>query len=71
MLEDVAGDVGFVDARVLVRLEVLQGILGDAFMLRKICHLSVTILRARGRGQGSSHLCWAASWGWSRGEGAT
>jgi hypothetical protein len=48
MLEDVAGDVGFIDARVLVRLEVLQGILGDAFMLRKICHLSVTILRARG-----------------------
>ena len=50
MLEDVAGDVGFVDARVLVRLEVLQGILGDAFMLRKICDLSVTILRARGEG---------------------
>lgn len=48
MLEDVAGDVGFVDARVLVRLEVLQGILRDAFMLRKICHLSVTILRGRG-----------------------
>jgi hypothetical protein len=48
MLEDVARDVGFVDARVLVRLEVLQGILRDALMLRKICHLSVAILRLRG-----------------------
>lgn len=39
MLEDVAGDEGFVDTRVLVRLEVLQRILRDAFVLRSICDL--------------------------------
>jgi hypothetical protein len=32
MLEDVAGDEGFIDARVFVRSEVLQRIFGDAFM---------------------------------------
>lgn len=32
MLEDVAGDEGFVDARVFVRPEVLQGIFRHALM---------------------------------------
>lgn len=40
MLEDVAGDEGLVDARIFVRLEVLQRFLRDAFMLRSICKLS-------------------------------
>lgn len=34
MLEDVAGDEGFVDARVFVGPEVLQRIFGDALMPR-------------------------------------
>jgi hypothetical protein len=33
VLEDVAGDEGFVDARVLVRLQVLERIFGDALVL--------------------------------------
>ena len=34
MFEDVAGDEGFVDARVFVRPQVLQGIFGDALVPR-------------------------------------
>lgn len=37
VLEDVAGDEGLVDARVLVRLEVLQRFLGDAFVRGSFC----------------------------------
>lgn len=37
MLEDVAGDEGFIDARVFVRLEMLQRILGHAFVLCSFC----------------------------------
>ena len=37
MLEDVARDEGLVDARVLVALEVLQRVVGDALVLRGFC----------------------------------
>lgn len=40
MLEDVAGDEGFVDARVFVRPEVLQRIFGDALMPRGFCAIN-------------------------------
>jgi hypothetical protein len=40
MLEDVAGDEGFVDARVFVGSEVLQGIFGDALMPRGFCAIN-------------------------------
>lgn len=37
MLEDVARDEGLVDARVFVGLEMLQGVVGNALMLRSFC----------------------------------
>jgi hypothetical protein len=40
MLEDVAGDEGFIDARVLVCSQVLQRIVGDAFVPRGLCTIN-------------------------------
>jgi hypothetical protein len=37
MLEDVAGDEGLIDARVLVRSQVLQGVFGNALVPRGVC----------------------------------
>lgn len=49
MFEDVAGDEGFVDARIFVRLQMLQRILGDALMLCSFCHCQRTFLQASER----------------------
>lgn len=43
VLEDVAGDEGFVDARVFVCFEMLQRVFGDALMLCSFCITVISI----------------------------
>jgi hypothetical protein len=61
VFEDVAGDEGLVDARVLVCPEMLQRIFRDALMPCGFCEWVVSKSRER-RPREAAYLCSAALW---------